>query len=114
MSNVVNLFEARAQRDAQFAESDESFDLMISDLDDLLFDMEADLVKQQREEQEHDRESFKILKANGYTDIQAQRVVRNERERKQKFMDDVNRKTMQAMHEKYPDDPDYFPENRDI
>ena len=114
MSNVIDFVQRKQQREAEFYESDAAFEQMLDNLDQLLDDMEADLVKQQQQEQEHERESFRILKANGYTDIQAQRVIRNERARKQQFLDEVNRKTMQAMHEKYPDDPAYFPENWDI
>lgn len=111
MSNVIDFVQRKQQGEAEFYESDAAFEQMLDDLDQLLDDMDADLEQQRAEERAHERESFRILKANGYTDIEAQRVVVRERERKQQFLDEVNRKTMQAMHEKYPDDPAYFPEN---
>ena len=111
MNNVIDFAARRAQRDQEHYESDAAFDNMMGNLDELLRDMEADLEAQRVQERAHDRESFRILKANGYTDIEAQRVVKRERDLKEKFLRDVNRKVNQQMHEKYPDDPAYFPEN---
>ena len=111
MNTVIDFTARKAQRDQERYESDAAFDNMMGNLDLLLRDMEADLEAQRTEERAHDRESVRILKANGYSDIEAQRVVKRERDLKEQFLRDANRKVYQEMHEKYPDDPAYFPEN---
>ena len=113
MSNVIDFAQRKQQRDQAYYESDEAFDNMLGNLCELLDDMEADLERQREQERAHDRESFRILKANGYSDIEAQRVVKRERELIERANRDINRKVMQQMHEQYPDDPAYFPENWD-
>jgi len=114
MSNVIDFTQRKQQRDQEYYASDEAFDEMMGNLCELLDDMEVDLELQREAERAHDRESFRILKANGYSDIAAQRVVKRERELIEKRSQDINRKVMQHMHEQYPDDPEYFPENWDI
>lgn len=114
MSNVIDFAQRKQQRDQEYYESDAAFDEMMGNLCELLDEMEEDLELQRERERAHDRESFRILKANGYSDIEAQRVVKRERELIEKRSQDINRKVMQQMRLKYPDDPAYFPENWDI